>query len=85
MTRHKDRFPVPALCDIADSAHWANKPDVGIIIHRYDVRAPNTLLRIAKVRYRAVGRPGDLAGVWNDDTSRYTMGDITEILGEDYT
>ena len=85
MTRSKNgKFPVPALYDIADSAHWANKTDVGIVVHRYDVLTPNTLLRIAKVRHRAVGRPGDLAGVWNDDTCRYTIGNISEILGSDY-
>ena len=78
-------YPVPSLYDIADSAHWSNKPDVGIIVHRYDMRTPNTLLRIAKVRYRSVGRPGDLAGVWDEERSRYTIGDITEILGDDYT
>ena len=77
------QFPIPALYDIADSAHWANKPDVGIIIHRPDVTKPNTLIGIAKVRYRSVGRPGDLAGVWNEDTSRDTMGESSEILDDD--
>ena len=76
-------LPVPNLYDVADSAHWANKPDVGIIIHRFDTGTPNTLIKIAKVRHRVVGRPGELAGVWNRDTGRYTMGDLTEILGED--
>ena len=77
-------FPVPSLYDIADSAHWSNKIDIGIIVHRYDPKTPNTLLRVAKARFRTIGRVGDMAGVWNIETGRYTMGDLKEILGDDY-
>lgn len=76
-------IPCPTLYDVADSAHWANKPDVGIIVHRYDPKTSNTLLRFAKVRWRAIGKVGDLAGVWDYATGRYTMGDLKEILGDD--
>lgn len=76
--------PVPSLYDVADSSHWANKPDVGIIVHRFDPKTPNTLLRVAKVRWRAIGRVGDLAGVWNHETGCYTIGEPQEILGKSY-
>jgi twinkle protein len=59
MQRDRDgKIPVPTLYDIADSAHWANKPDVGIIVHRKD--EDRTLIRIAKSRYHdTIGTPGD--------------------------
>ena len=28
------RFPMPCLYDISDSAHWKNRCDVGVIVHR---------------------------------------------------
>jgi len=77
-------YPIPGLYDIADSAHWANKVDVGIVVHRFDPKTPNTLLRVAKARFRAIGRVGDMAGIWDFETGRYTMGDLKEILGDDY-
>jgi twinkle protein len=59
---HRDRdgkVPIPGLYDIADSAHWANKPDVGIIVHRKDEET--TLIRVAKSRYhQEIGKPGDV-------------------------
>src|SRR5262249_23131436 len=27
-------FPVPSLYDISDSAHWANKPEIGVVVYR---------------------------------------------------
>lgn len=60
---HRDRdnnIPVPTLYDIADSAHWANKPDVGIIVHRKSEQ--ETLLRVAKSRHHdTIGVPGDVS------------------------
>lgn len=80
----RGEFPVPSLYDIADSSHWSNKADIGIIVHRFDPKTPNTLLRIAKARFRTIGSVGDLAGVWDRETGCYTMGDGKEILGDDY-
>lgn len=62
----------PGLYDISDSAHWYNKPDVGIIIHRVD--KTRTLMRIGKVRYRdKIGVEGDVYGFFCPDTGRYTI------------
>ena len=68
-------YPIPSLYDIADSSHFANAADAGIIVHREDARSTDTLIRIAKTRYRAIGRPGDLKADFNIDTSRYTIRD----------
>jgi twinkle protein len=53
------RFPMPCLYDIADSAHWKNRCDVGVIVHRDPEEV--TLVRVEKVRYHdEIGRPGDV-------------------------
>lgn len=65
------KLPVPGLYDISDSAHWANKCDVGIVIYREPDR---TLIRIAKSRYHdQIGVPGDLYGSFDIDQGRYTI------------
>jgi twinkle protein len=52
------RFPMPCLYDISDSAHWKNRCDVGLIVHRETDET--TLLRVEKSRYHdEIGRPGD--------------------------
>jgi len=50
---------VPSMYDIADSAHWYNKADHGIIVHRPDPAENKTLLHIAKSKdHEFMGRPG---------------------------
>lgn len=76
MKRDRDgKFPMPALYDISDSANWANKADVGLIIHR-DERG--VLVRTAKARYPDIGRIGDTRLIFNDQTLRYSSGDCDE-------
>lgn len=65
-------LPVPNLYDISGSAHWMNKSDVGIVIHRKDERV--TLIRVAKSRYHdAIGVPGDLEAEYYRDAGRYEI------------
>lgn len=54
------RLPIPTLYDIADSAHWGNKPDIGIVIDRDRTDAlGRTMLKVAKSRdERNIGKPG---------------------------
>lgn len=53
-------YPIPSLYDISDSAHWYNKADVGVVVHRKDEH--ETLVRVAKSRYHdQIGKPGDVA------------------------
>jgi len=61
ITRDREnKIPIPTLYDIADSAHWANKPEVGIIVHRKS--EDETLIRVAKSRYHdQIGKPGDVS------------------------
>jgi twinkle protein len=63
-------FRIPTLYDIADSAHWYNKPDVGIVVHRRD--KVRTLIRVAKSRYHdQIGSPGDLDTIFEPQTRRF--------------
>lgn len=75
MLRNKEgKFPTPGLYDISDSAHWANKPDIGIVVHREDLTNSETTIRVVKSRYhQAIGRPGEVTGIWNEDVTRYTI------------
>ena len=78
MMRGKDgKYPQPTLYDIADSAHWANKPDVGVLIWREgpEPGLPTSII-VAKSRYHSeIGRPGQITGIWNESNSRYTITD----------
>ena len=70
MRRDPDgKYPIPSLYDISDSAHWYNKADVGIVVHRKSEE--ETLIRVAKSRYHdQIGTPGDVTAkyVWQRAT-----------------
>jgi twinkle protein len=78
MQRKQDgKYPCPSLYDIADSAHWYNKPDLGIVIWREGANPSlPTNIMVAKSRYHAeIGRPGQISGIWNEASGRYTITD----------
>jgi twinkle protein len=59
MQRAQGKYPIPSLYDVADSAHFYNKADLGLVIHRND--DGSTLFRVAKSRdHRVYGEPGDV-------------------------
>ncbi len=73
MRYEKDKPVVPGLYDIADSSHWANKPDVGIIIHRPDKNDNTTEIHIKKIRYRGIiGKEGIIKTSYDFETGRYS-------------
>ncbi len=82
MEKNRDgEYPIPSLYDISDSAHWANKSDLGIIIHRLpdaDKKRHVTLVRIAKVRYWGV------IGMIGDKTLEYLPESCTYIDAPDF-
>jgi twinkle protein len=54
------KYPVPTLYDCADSAHWRNKADNGLVVWR-DLSADDreeVQIHVQKVRFRHVGRRG---------------------------
>lgn len=50
---------IPGLYDIHGSAHWTNKPDNGLVIHRRQDAASLTEIYVRKIRDKHVGTTGD--------------------------
>jgi len=67
----KGDYRVPTLYDVSDSAHWYNKADIGVIVHRY---SDHTLIRVAKSRYHdEIGVPGDERANFVFDQRRFEI------------
>ncbi len=62
----------PSLYDIAGSAHFANKADYGLIVHRDDLSQPFIDVRVVKVRMGLPGRIGKVELQYDESTSGYT-------------
>ena len=74
--RESGSLPVPTLYDISGSANWANKADIGIVVHRDPEKDPTrTDIYIRKVRFKSVGKIGAVSLRWDRATGRYS--DIT--------
>ncbi|TXM69631.1 bifunctional DNA primase/helicase [Methylobacterium sp. WL120] len=61
----------PGLYDIADSAHWANKPDLALIVHSDDPFETHRDIIIPKVRFSAAGKKGVTPMQFDLETERY--------------
>lgn len=60
----------PTLYDISGSAHFFNKADFGIVVHRD--RTNNTVeIRVEKVKFRHLGEPGTALMKYNINNGRY--------------
>ena len=70
--KNKDgKIDPPTLYDISGSAHFFNKADFGIVVHRD--RINNTVeIRIEKVKFRHLGEPGTALMKYNLNNGRYT-------------
>lgn len=72
LDRLKDgKLPIPTLYDASGSAHWANKPDVGLILYRED--ASHAVIRVAKARYEEIGETGEIKAIYLRDQARYEV------------
>lgn len=71
MLRNKDgEYPVPSLYDIADSAHWRNKADMGLIVHRDDENQSRII--VAKCRYWGkIGKIGEVKVKFDDYKNQF--------------
>ncbi len=67
------KIRVPSMYDIDGSAHWFNKPDIGLVIDRPDPNIPQTALHITKVRFEDTGKVGKIMLSFNEQTSRYGL------------
>lgn len=60
------KYKMPTLYDIAGSANWYNKCDLGVIVHREN--ADDTLIKVQKSRYHEViGKPGEVVMQFSTD------------------
>ena len=76
MQRGKDgKYPFPGLYDISDSAHWSNKADIGVVVHRASlIDDKETTIRVVKSRYHsAIGVPGEITVVWDEGRTRFEV------------
>lgn len=64
-------YPVPTMYDISGSAHWRNKADNGICVHRPDYENDITEVYIQKIRFREIGRIGKVELKYNRDCGLY--------------
>lgn len=76
------KYPDVSLWDIADSAHWRNKCDLGMVCQREDDAA---ILRVQKSRYtQEIGEPDDYRLSYDDTTKVYTKsGAVYSLAGDD--
>ena len=69
----KENPDMPNLYDIEGSAHWYNKADVGVIVHREGTR---TKVKVAKSKYHdIIGTPGTREYVFYKTSNRYDLAD----------
>lgn len=59
---------VPTLYDVADSAHFYNKADYGVVVYRPDDESSKVELHVQKVRFYTTGKKG-VAGLNYDVTA----------------
>jgi hypothetical protein len=71
MQRDKNgKYPIPELWDIANSAHFRNKCDNGIVIHR-DYEKNITTVFVKKVKFKYCGMVGDCNFKYDKASGRY--------------
>lgn len=63
-------YKMPTLYDIAGSANWYNKADLGVIIHRENEN--DTLVKVQKSRYHDIlGKPGEVRMQFSKDEKKF--------------
>lgn len=70
---------VPGLYSISGSAHWANKPDYGVVSHRPDPTSNLVDIHVVKVRMGLPGKRGKLTLAYDWRTSEYFNTDTGEV------
>jgi len=67
------KYPIPELWDIAGTAHWRNKADNGICIHR-DFEEDRTYIYVQKIKFKYCGRQGETWFTYEEKSGRYIDG-----------
>ena len=66
-------YPVPRLYDISGSAHFYNKADNGLVVHRPDPEKPLVNIHVQKIRFREVGKLGQASLLYVHDSGTYAQ------------
>ncbi len=77
------RKHAPGLLDISGSAHWANKPDYGLVCHRPDKESNRALIQVTKVRMGYPGREGKIELEYDWRTASYALPATPQFVGAD--
>lgn len=64
-------YKPPTMYEISGGAHWRNKADNGICIHRPDYSQDETEVIIQKIRFKEVGKIGKVPLIYVRDTGEY--------------
>lgn len=64
-------YKAPTMYEISGGAHWRNKADNGICVHRPDMTTPLVEIYVQKIRFREVGKIGKVSLKYAMDTSGY--------------
>ena len=59
------------MYEISGGAHWRNKADNGICLHRFDYKVDETTVIVQKVRFKEVGKPGEIKLHYSRDVGNY--------------
>ncbi len=69
----------PGLYSISDSAHWANKPDVGVVVWKPNMEGQIAEIKVVKSRYHdQIGYPGKLTMRYNPFNRRFDLAPESE-------
>lgn len=65
-------YAMPSLYDIAGSANWRNKADMGIVVYRdFSQKPEKTVISVQKVRFRECGKIGQTEFVFDTLCNRF--------------
>lgn len=66
------RRPVPTLSDVSGGAHWWNKADFGIVVHRDQAHGNQDVeIHVQKARFKHLGKQGMVTLNYDRITGRY--------------
>jgi len=72
LTKDKDgNYKPPTMYEISGGAHWRNKADNGICVHRHDFDIDETEIIIQKIRFKEVGKTGSFLLSFSRDIGVY--------------
>jgi len=72
LTKDKDgNYNPPTMYEISGGAHWRNKADNGICLHRDDYKTNETTVIIQKIRFKETGKIGEIKLYYSQDVGTY--------------